>query len=61
MTQFEKYTPYYYNGTTWEKVTSYIKKDSSFINYVPYIYIELPILDAFILPTTIENLSFEKR
>lgn len=61
MAEFEKHTPYYWNGTTWKKVKAYIKNGTNYSLQQPYVALDIPILNAFILPTTTLNLSFEKR
>ena len=56
MIKFEKYEPYYYNGTDWIKISLYQPNGNK--QYGVYIADELPIIDHYSFPTDMEYLSF---
>lgn len=62
MAQYEKHVPYYYDGTTWKKIKVYINQNGTdYSLQQSYVAVNIPILNAFILPATTLKLDFEKR
>ena len=57
---FEKYIPYYYNGTSWVRADAYVQS-SGMVKRDIFIAVDFPILDHFVLPTTITTLNFNNQ